>query len=106
MSPPSNVIDVELYAREQEVKYGYDPESVVPINAEEFRQGVRQSKGKEKNEERAGQRSTSSTLTTPQARVGSTGARIQQHSERINYASAIAPAIHDLRMVRTSSHRL
>jgi hypothetical protein len=103
MSSPSksNVIDVELYAKEQEVKYAYDPESVVPINAEEFRQGVRQRKGKEKSEDRAGQVSTSSTLTAPQARVGSTGPPIKRHPERINYASAIAPAIHDLRMVST-----
>lgn len=100
-SSKSRVIDVELYVKEQEVKYGYDPESVVPINAEEFRQGVRQRKGKEKNEDRAGQRSTS-TLSAPQPRVGSTGAPpIQRLPERINHASAIAPAIHDLRMVRT-----
>jgi len=99
-SSKSRVIDVELFVKEQEVKYGYDPESVVPINAEEFRQGVRQRKGKEKNEDRAGQRSTS-TSSAPQPRVSSTGAPIQRHPERISHASAIAPAIHDLRMVRT-----
>jgi len=101
MSSPSkpNIIDVEQYAKHQESKYAYDPESVVPINADEFRQGVRQRKGKEKNEDRVGQISTSSIVTAPQARMGSAGTPVQRHPEWTNHPSAIAPAIHDLRMV-------
>jgi len=101
MSSPSkpNIIDVEQYAKHQELKYAYDPDSVVPINAEEFRQGVRQRKEKGKNEDRVGQISTSPIVTVPQARMGSAGTPIQRHPERTNYPSAIAPAIHELRMV-------
>jgi len=101
-SSKTNVIDVELYVKQQEVKYAYDPESVIPINAEEFRHSVRQSKGKEKNEDRAGRRSTSLITAVPQPHVGSTGIPMQ----RINYPSAIVPAMQDLRMVRINSSSL
>jgi hypothetical protein len=104
-SSKTRVIDVELYIKQQEMKYAYDPESVIPINAEEFRQSVRQSKGKEKHEDRAGRRSASSITTTPQPHVGLTGAPMQPH-ERINYPSAIVPAMQDLRMVRTKTSSL